>query len=213
MTTVGLFFKQIPFGPPVEEANYPTQSASMADHLNVLNLLESKLSSLMELVKSLDAIKAEPTTANTNPNNNPDLLYSQVKPTFIFVSIPFLIWDKKSSTYWQINRLFHLVWLVWHDQVGQLSLPSSPRMPGDQNSIQPADQSGAAAAAAAAMVGGVGAAVAVDRAGRPVNPKLRSNESGSDEDQVPTRGFLKRQTRIIVEAKTKKQNQRPRKGD
>lgn len=41
--------------------------------------------------------------------------------------------------------------------------------------------------------------------------KLR-NESFSDEDQVPTRGFLKRQTRIIVEAKTKKQNQRPRKG-
>ena len=51
----------------------------MTDHLNVLNLLESKLSSLMELVKSLDAIKAEPSTVNANPNNNPDLLYSQVK--------------------------------------------------------------------------------------------------------------------------------------
>jgi hypothetical protein len=50
----------------------------MTDHLNVLNLLESKLSSLMELVKSLDAIKAEPSTVNGNPNNNQDLLYSQV---------------------------------------------------------------------------------------------------------------------------------------
>ena len=56
------------------------------------------------------------------------------------------------------------------------------------------------------------AAVGADRA-RGANPKIRSNESGSDEDQVPTRGFLKRQTRIIVEAKTKKQNQRPRKND
>lgn len=60
----------------------------------------------------------------------------------------------------------------------------------------------------------LGATVAgMDRTGRPINPKLGRNESGSDEDQVPTRGFLKRQTRIIVEAKTKKQNQRPRKGD
>jgi hypothetical protein len=54
----------------------------MNDHLNVLNLLESKLSSLMELVKSLDAIKAEPSTVNgNNPTNNPDLLYSQVSLT------------------------------------------------------------------------------------------------------------------------------------
>lgn len=53
----------------------------MTDHLNVLNLLESKLSSLMELVKSLDAIKAEPSTVNGNPNNNQDLLYSQVNNT------------------------------------------------------------------------------------------------------------------------------------
>jgi hypothetical protein len=43
--------------------------------------------------------------------------------------------------------------------------------------------------------------------------RLLNNESMSDDDQVPTRGFLKRQTRIIVEAKTKKQNQRPRKGE
>ncbi len=54
----------------------------MNDHLNVLNLLESKLSSLMELVKSLDAIKAEPSTVNgNNSTNNPDLLYSQVSLT------------------------------------------------------------------------------------------------------------------------------------
>ena len=76
----------------------------------------------------------------------------------------------------------------------------------------------AAAATASAAVGGMtgaaAAAVTTDRVGRANNPKLRgANESGSDEDQVPTRGFLKRQTRIIVDAKTKKQNQRPRKND
>lgn len=48
----------------------------------------------------------------------------------------------------------------------------------------------------------------------PAPAKLAARaDSASDEDQVPTRGYLKRQTRIIVEAKTKKQSQRPRKGD
>ncbi|KZS09965.1 Coiled-coil domain containing protein 151 [Daphnia magna] len=158
---------QIPVGPPVEEANYPAESAVITDHLNVLNLLESKLSALMELVKSLDAIKAEPSTVNGNPN--PDLLYSQM---------------------------------------GQLSLPPSPR-PAEPKLTQPNDGCGTTAAAGAAAT-----TVATDRAGRVSNPKLRvGNDSGSDEDQVPTRGFLKRQTRIIVDAKTKKQNQRPRKND
>ncbi|EFX89407.1 hypothetical protein DAPPUDRAFT_233289 [Daphnia pulex] len=173
---------QIPFGPPVEEANYPSESASMNDHLNVLNLLESKLSSLMELVKSLDAIKAEPSTVNgNNPTNNPDLLYSQV---------------------------------------GQLSLPTSPRLadPAIKLMQQQTAEGGAAAAGAGGMTGAVvgshGTAVIGTTVGRAGNPKLRgANESGSDEDQVPTRGFLKRQTRIIVDAKTKKQNQRPRKND
>ncbi|KAI9557338.1 hypothetical protein GHT06_017166 [Daphnia sinensis] len=161
---------QIPVGPPVEEANYSAESAVITDHLNVLNLLESKLSALMELVKSLDAIKAEPSTVNGNPNNNPDLLYSQM---------------------------------------GQLSLPSSPR-PAEPKTTQPNDGSGTAAAAGAAAA----TVATTDRAGRVSNPKLRvGNDSGSDEDQVPTRGFLKRQTRIIVDAKTKKQNQRPRKND
>ncbi len=73
--------------------------------------------------------------------------------------------------------------------------------------LHPNDPSGAMT-----TIAGATAAVASDR-GRGGNPKLRSNESGSDEDQVPTRGFLKRQTRIIVEAKTKKQTQRPRKND
>ena len=43
------------------------------------------------------------------------------------------------------------------------------------------------------------------------SPKSRTVDSGSDEDQVPTRGFLKRQTRLIVDARTKKQNPRTRK--
>lgn len=92
--------------------------------------------------------------------------------------------------------------------MGQLSLPSSPR-PAEPKLTQPNDGCGTTAAAGAAAT-----TVATDRAGRVSNPKLRvGNDSGSDEDQVPTRGFLKRQTRIIVDAKTKKQNQRPRKND
>ncbi len=104
-------------------------------------------------------------------------------------------------------------------QVGQLSLPSSPRLVDPaiklmQQQQQTAAEAAAATASAAVGAGAAAGAVTTDRVGRANNPKLRgANESGSDEDQVPTRGFLKRQTRIIVDAKTKKQNQRPRKND
>ena len=40
--------------------------------------------------------------------------------------------------------------------------------------------------------------------------KSRTNLSESEDEAVPTRGLLKRQTRLIVDARTKKQNPRSR---
>lgn len=94
-----------------------------------------------------------------------------------------------------VTALYNVELLFWRGQVGLIA--ASPRA-NESGRLVPAVQ------------------VAPDRVapGRVANAsKLTRADSASDEDQVPTRGYLKRQTRIIVEAKTKKQNNRPRKGD
>lgn len=93
-----------------------------------------------------------------------------------------------------------------------MSLPSSPRLTDSAQTEGPMLSERAGTLPAAAVAQSTTRSAGPTVGATPSAPKLRTGESLSDEDQVPTRGFLKRQTRIIVEAKTKKQNQRPRKG-
>lgn len=86
---------------PVNHQTPSQQQLSGASLINqldaLLGLLENKLSALMDLVKSLNAIKAEPATVTGDHNDHQDLLFAGNQVSIRLICISFVSYVNKTT--------------------------------------------------------------------------------------------------------------------